>query len=243
MAPASSWSAAPVNRRSIGFTNDSGRPLAASRRPWACSATAWMSAMMCRCWWRSAGRSADSLASKGTVSIPSSPATIPPVRSSQASTSSSSSIRWASSGFASCTCTPEGQSSRSLSTDCTAASNRLTNSGASSPESTSNTGRGACRASMSMSAVRRPSVLARASTGYIAIGIRRVTKSVLRSRTNSSRSRWATARILRQRSLPTALFRLMAASPRRPQRTPPRALRRSPRVPPACPVQQSCQRG
>ncbi len=71
---------------------------------------------------------------------------------------------------------------------------RVAKRGASGPLRTSDSGVADCRSSVVFKPVRTPRELDRATSGYVIIGKRSVTATVLRSRKNSSKSRRASAK-------------------------------------------------
>jgi len=71
---------------------------------------------------------------------------------------------------------------------------RVAKRGASGPLRTSDSGVADCRSSLVFNPVRTPRELDRATSGYVIIGNRSVTATVLRSRKNSSKSRRASAK-------------------------------------------------
>ena len=189
-------SALPMNRTSTGSSRLAGRPARSIRRRRASSARPRITAVNCS---RTRGDNTCEVgpcASIDTVPSPSSPGMACSGTSIHKSARPSSTASCASSAAAKPKAIEAGQSSLPWPFSGRARPpTRFAKACAfqGRPDSTTVRLVGACLASMSESAVRTPKALESARIGYIAIGNSSVTNIVRRSRTNSNRSRRASA--------------------------------------------------
>ena len=219
-----------------------GSPARCRRASRTSSATLRSTVSTCSFTRRSGGRTVESLTSSGSVPSPSSLAMLPRGMAIQASATPSSMTARASSASKIRMAIVSGQSAGRPALRLASEPMRIPKASASSPENASTSCSASCRRSRSRIAVRMPSVLERASSGYIAIGITRVMNSARRSRTNSTRSRRAIAS--RAGQPPVGADGIMARPPGQSwRRTPPpgrQAVRR--RAFPASPRRRFCPR-
>ena len=183
----------PVKLTRSGSIRLAGRPARRSRIRRASSARPRITASTFSFTRRSGGRTVESRTSSGRVPAPSSFDRLPLGTSIQASAAPSSISDWADCGSTTRAVMVSGQPSGLPSSRSASMPIRIASGSALVPEKTKSSRCDSARRSSSKIAVRMPSVLESASSGYIAIGITSVMNSARRSRMNSSRSRRAIA--------------------------------------------------